>query len=80
MIKAKGKFGQGRSSRKFSYTYEDISKLTNMTPGAVQKHVQRGNLNPQSLVSVLEFVKNRLQIPIVESVPDYKDIAKSLRK
>ena len=84
MTKNSKRFGQGRSATKFSYTYEDISKLANMTPGAVQKHVQRGNLDPKNLVSVLEFIKSRLQ-PLVESVilPDpvaLKDLAKSLRK
>ncbi len=52
-------FGKGRSPTKFSYTYEDISKLVGCSPAAARKHAQRGHFNPNDLLSVLEFVRDR---------------------
>lgn len=56
---AKG-FGKGRSPTKFSFTFEDYARLAGLSPAAVRKHAQRGKFNPSDLVSVLEFVRDRL--------------------
>lgn len=54
-------FGKGRSPTKFSFTYEDYASLVGCSPEAVRKHAQRGNFDPSDLLSVLEFVRDRLQ-------------------
>lgn len=59
--------GRGRSTTKFSYTYEDISKVLNCSAMAVRKHAQRGNFNPKDLVSVLEFIHKRLEQELIEN-------------
>ncbi len=53
-------FGKGRSSTRFSYTYNDLSKILNCSVGAARKHAQRGNFDPNNLLSILEFVRDRL--------------------
>lgn len=54
-------FGRGRSPSKFSFTYEDYAGLTGLSTEAVRKHAQRGNFDPNDLISVLEFVQGRLR-------------------
>lgn len=53
-------FGKGRSPTKFYYRYEDIAALAGTSVAAARKHAQRGNFDPNSLPSILEFVKDRL--------------------
>ncbi len=69
-------FGKGRSSTKFSFTYEDYAGMLGCSVEAVRKHAQRGNFDPGNLVSVMEFVQSRLkagQRPIVEAGSDSED-------
>jgi hypothetical protein len=54
-------FGKGKSPRKFSFTYEDYARIIGCSPEAARKHAQRGHFDPKDLVSVLEFVKDRLE-------------------
>ena len=53
-------FGKGRSPKKFSFTFEDYARLSGLSSAAVRKHAQRGRFDPSDLVSVLEFVRDRL--------------------
>jgi len=53
-------FGKGKSAKRFSFTYEDISRAIGCTPEAVKKHAQRKNFDPTDLISVLEFIRDRL--------------------
>lgn len=53
-------FGQGRSPTRFSFTYEDVADAAGCSTGAARKHAQRGNFNPNDLVSILEFIQERL--------------------
>ena len=61
MSVAKKGFGKGRSPTKFSFTYEDYAGLAGLSTEAVRKHAQRGNFDPEDLVSVLEFIQERLK-------------------
>jgi hypothetical protein len=68
-------FGKGRSPTKFSFTYEDYAEMLGCSIEAVRKHAQRGNFDPDNLVSVLEFVQTRLksgQRPLVEDDSEEK--------
>ena len=56
-------FGEGRSPTKFSYTYEDVANALGCSVQAARKHAQRGNFDPNDLLSVLEFLNERLQKP-----------------
>ena len=70
--KSKG-FGRGKSPKKFSFTYEDYAGMLGCSVEAVRKHAQRGNFDPGNLVSVLEFVNDRLKSgerPLVENTED----------
>lgn len=61
-------YGKGRSPTRFSYTYENIAEILGCSVQAARKHAQRGNFDPKNLLSVLEFIKTRLQdIPLEES-------------
>ena len=61
-------FGKGRSPTKFSFTYEDYAEMLGCSVESVRKHAQRGNFDPCDLVSVMEFVNDRLRSgqPLVE--------------
>ena len=59
-IRKKG-FGQGRSPTKFSFTYEDVADAAGLSIEAARKHAQRGNFDPNDLVSILEFIQIRLK-------------------
>ncbi len=60
-------YGRGRSPKKFFYSYEDIAQLTGTSVQAARKHAQRGNFNPNSLLSILEFVRDKLSVsPLTE--------------
>jgi hypothetical protein len=52
-------FATGRHPKKFSYTYQDLADLFNMTVGAVRKAVHDARLDPENLQSVYEFLKQR---------------------
>ena len=54
-------FGKGRSPTKFSFTYEDYAGIFGCSAAAVRKHAQRGNFDPNDLVSILEFIQRRLK-------------------
>ena len=58
--KIKRGFGQGRSPTKFSFTYEDVAEAAGCSIQAARKHAQRGNFDPNDLVSILEFIQHRL--------------------
>lgn len=62
-LRPKRGFGKGRSPRKFSYTYEDLASVFGLTVEAARKHAQRGNYDPEDLISILEFLNRRLQQP-----------------
>lgn len=53
-------FGKGKSAKRFSFTYNNLAEAIGMSVGAVKKHAQRGNFNPQDLLSVLEFINKKL--------------------
>jgi len=53
-------FGQGRSPTRFSFTYEDVAEVAGCSIEAARKHAQRGNFNPNDLLSILEFIQERL--------------------
>jgi len=53
-------FGEGRSPTRFSFTYEDIAQAMGCSIEAARKHAQRGNFDPKSLMSVLEFIQVKL--------------------
>jgi len=53
-------FGEGRSPTKFSFTYEDLAEAAGCSIAAARKHAQRGNFDPNDLLSVLEFIQIRL--------------------
>jgi hypothetical protein len=55
------RFGKGRSPSKFSFTYEDVASAVGCSTAAVRKHAQRGNFDPNDLISVLEFIQVKLQ-------------------
>jgi hypothetical protein len=57
--KKKG-FGEGRSPTRFSFTYEDLAQAIGCSIEAARKHAQRGNFNPNDLMSVLEFIQVKL--------------------
>ena len=59
--KQKRGFGKGRSPTKFSFTYEDLADASGCSIAAVRKHAQRGNFDPSDLISVLEFLQQRLR-------------------
>lgn len=44
------------SAQKFCFDYNDLVRLTGMTHSGISKHVGRGNLNPNDLVSVASFL------------------------
>ena len=60
MSRKKTGFGQGRSPTRFSFTYEDVADAAGCSIEAARKHAQRGNFNPNDLVSILEFIQERL--------------------
>jgi len=57
--KKKG-FGEGRSPTRFSFTYEDFAQALGCSIEAARKHAQRGNFDPNNLMSVLEFIQHKL--------------------
>ena len=68
LLKKSRGFGKGRSPTKFSFTYEDYAEMLGCSVESVRKHAQRGNFDPCDLVSVMEFVNDRLRSghPLVE--------------
>jgi hypothetical protein len=72
-------YGKGKSAKRFSYSYEDLSKLLGCSVAAVRKHAQRGNFDPNSLPSVLEFVRDRLQRPALLEMADSLRIINKLK-
>lgn len=60
MTKPKKKFGAGKYPKKFSYTYGDLSQILGCSIEATKKHAQRGHFDPKDLISVLEFIHERL--------------------
>lgn len=80
MYKQRG-YGRGRSPTKFSYTFEDVARLTGLSIAAARKHAQRGNFDPNSLSSVLEFVRDRLQVkPVLNETTDAMRLINKLKK
>ncbi len=61
MADPKRQFGKGRSPSKFSFTYEDFASVLGCSTAAVRKHAQRGNFDPNDLISILEFIQHRLK-------------------
>lgn len=54
-------FGEGKSPKKFSFTYGDLAEAAGCSIAAARKHAQRGNFDPNDLLSVLEFIQIRLR-------------------
>ena len=73
-------FGKGKSFKKFSYTYESLSKLSGLSVAALRKRVQRGDFDPNNLISVLEFINNRLQPKLEEDHSTLIERIESLKK
>lgn len=71
-------YGKGRSPTKFSYTYESIAQALGCSIQAARKHAQRGNFDPKNLLSVLEFIKARLQDAPLEEVSDSDSLIKRI--
>jgi hypothetical protein len=71
---AKKGFGRGRSLTRFSFTYEDLSQITNLSLESLRKRAQRGTFNPRNLISVLEFINKRQKKlgKLEETVSDLK--------
>jgi len=73
-------FGKGRSPTRFSFTYEDFADLLGCSVEAARKHAQRGNYDPHDLISILEFVNERLQRgkdkPLAELLGEVRQAAK----
>lgn len=61
MAKRDRGFGRGRSPARFSFTYEDMAGVFGCSAAAARKHAQRGNFDPNDLVSILEFIQLRLK-------------------
>lgn len=53
-------FGEGRSPTRFSFTYEDVAQALGCSIQAARKHAQRGNYDPNNLMSILEFIQHKL--------------------
>jgi hypothetical protein len=77
MVRSKKRFGQGRSPSRFSYTYEDFASVLGCSTAAIRKHAQRGNFDPNDLVSVLEFIQLRLkgEVSLAEVVKETRRAA-----
>jgi hypothetical protein len=58
--KRPAKFGGGRYPAKFTYGYGDVAEAIGCSIQAARKHAQRGSFDPRNLISVLEFIQNRL--------------------
>lgn len=69
-------FGKGRSPTKFSFTYEDVAVIAGCSPAAARKHAQRGNFDPNDLLSLLEFIQQRLS----KSGNDLSSLVQEARK
>lgn len=50
---------QGKKTKKFRYTYQDIADIMGLAQGTVRKYAQTGKYDPDSLKSVIEFVRGR---------------------
>jgi len=69
-------FGEGRSPKKFSFTYGDLAEAAGCSTEAARKHAQRGNFDPNDLLSVLEFIQYRLS----KSGSDLSDLVQEARR
>ena len=72
------KFGGGRYPTKFHYNYQDLAEAIGCSVEAVRKHAQRGNFDPDSLVSILEFIKLKLKDRLDESKSDDKQLMEQI--
>lgn len=48
-----------RGPKRFSYTYEDLSHLFKMSSGALRVAVSRNQVDPTSIMSIVEFYNQR---------------------
>ena len=62
----KKEFGKGRSPTKFYFGYGEIAEAIGCSIASARKHAQRGNFNPNDLMSVLEFI----QVKLTKDSPD----------
>jgi hypothetical protein len=69
-------FGEGRSPTRFSFTYEDVAQALGCSIQAARKHAQRGNYDPNNLMSILEFIQHKLS---KQSGTELKDLVAEAR-
>ncbi len=48
-----------RGAKQFTHSYEDIAEAAGVGQGAVRMAVSRGQLDPESISSIVEFVLDR---------------------
>ena len=68
-------FGEGKSPARFSFTYSDLAQALGCSTEAARKHAQRGNFDPHSLLSVLEFI----QVKLSKDGPTLKKLVEDAR-
>jgi len=58
------------AKRTFTFTYDDISRVTGMSPNVTQKHLGRGYVDPDDLESLLLYLarygSQELKMRIIE--------------
>jgi len=54
--------GKGKSSHKFTFTYQDMSLLTGLGVPTLRKYRAQGKFDPGNFKSVVEFVAQRLRL------------------
>jgi hypothetical protein len=47
---------EGKKSRKFKFTYEDIANLIGLQMETVRRYAWEGKFNPRKLSSLVDFV------------------------
>jgi hypothetical protein len=59
-ITANGRMcGNGRSSHKFTYTYEDIADICHLRRETIWKYARNKRFDPTKLASVLDWIGTR---------------------
>ena len=49
-------FAEGRSPKKYNYTFNDLSKLTGLTVRTLWLYARKNKFDPHDLGSVVDFV------------------------
>lgn len=48
-----------RGPKRFTYTYEDLARLSGVTIDALRKRISRGAFDPNSFESVIQYLVSR---------------------